>query len=84
MQDQINNTNNFIKNNIKWVVVVVFGIIILWLNSKYALRDDVLALEKEIEQFKLEFLLHKQQDALIIEHLKTGHNIINERLNKKN
>jgi predicted negative regulator of RcsB-dependent stress response len=35
MTDKLNNAKEFFKTNLKWFIVIIFGIIMVYLDSKY-------------------------------------------------
>lgn len=46
------NSAEFIKTNLKWLVGIIFAIIMLWLNSRYVTKEEAVKHNKKLEEIK--------------------------------
>lgn len=61
MTEIINKTNEFVKTNIRWLGVVLIGLLGLWADSRYPSISEFNKLKKEHETSEREVLLYKQR-----------------------
>lgn len=83
IENMPNNISNFIKPNIRWIALIIFGIIGLYLNSRYQSRDSAEFQEKRINSLESEYLLHRQHEELKFQALEKEQATIKDRLSKK-
>ncbi len=57
---EVNKNSEFIKTNLKWLVGIIFAIIMLWLNSKYETKDEAAKHDLKFDKLEMEFELYKQ------------------------
>ncbi len=65
MTEKLNAIKTILVNNSRWILLVIAGIVVLWLDSKYVPRSDYEELKTEVEVLKTNALLHdKDLDRL--------------------
>ncbi len=60
MTEKLNTVKTVLLNNSRWIILVVAGIVVMWLNSKYVPRSDYEDLKVEVEVLKTNALLHNK------------------------
>lgn len=75
--------NEVIEKNLKWVFMLAFGVLVLWLNSKYVTIDKYENLKEEHTELKENFNLYKSNAELIRSGFLKDLKSIDERLDKK-
>jgi len=75
--------NNFVNTNMRWIILIIGAIVILYLNSIYATREEFDTLKIEVEIIKTEFLLMKQENQLKILGIEKDNETMDGRLEKK-
>ena len=75
--------NNFVNTNMRWIILIIGAIVILYLNSIYATREEYSSLKIEVEIIKTELLLMKQENQLKILGIEKDNETMDGRLEKK-
>jgi len=75
--------SEFIEGNIKWVVVILFGIIVIWLNTNYVTRGEYNDLQGELTDLKESVTIDKSNTEIIRQAFIKEQETIDERLTKK-
>jgi len=75
--------SQFIEDNIKWLVVILFGIIVIWLNTNYVTRSEYNNLKGELLELKENFNMYKSNSKIIRQAFIKDQTTIDIRLDKK-
>jgi len=75
--------SQFIEGNIKWLVVILFGIIVIWLNTNYVTRSEYNNLKGELLELKENFNMYKSNSKIIRQAFIKDQTTIDIRLDKK-
>lgn len=49
-----------LKQNLKWIIIIVVGVIVLWLKSLFVTKIEAEAHNDELEKMKIEFIIMKE------------------------